>query len=195
MNNARGRWPRPPPNRNLGNSRGPPTRNANGNVPNIQQVIPGAAVSIVLKEDQATGREVQGQVKDLLTNGNHPRGIKVRLQDGQIGRVQRMGGGTTAAAAAPPSIASIATPSALAPRTVQPARGLQQDYRYDGYEDGPPPRSLADYVPEFVVKQPKGKRGKAAQPAPASIVAKCPICGDFEGDEIAVSRHVEEHVG
>ncbi|KAH6722637.1 hypothetical protein BKA61DRAFT_453445, partial [Leptodontidium sp. MPI-SDFR-AT-0119] len=40
--------------------------------------------------DQPTGRQVQGTVAELLTRGNHPRGIKVRLQDGRVGRVQRM---------------------------------------------------------------------------------------------------------
>lgn len=59
-------------------------------VPTTQQVIVGAPVSIVLKVDQPTGREVQGIVAELLTNENHPRGIKVRLQDGRVGRVQRM---------------------------------------------------------------------------------------------------------
>lgn len=59
-------------------------------VPTTRQVVPGAAVSIVLKADQRTGREVQGVVKDVLTRGDHHRGIKVRLADGRIGRVQRM---------------------------------------------------------------------------------------------------------
>ncbi len=45
---------------------------------------------MVLKEDQGTGREVEGIVKDILTSGNHPRGIKVRLMNGNVGRVQRM---------------------------------------------------------------------------------------------------------
>lgn len=46
-------------------------------------------VAIVLKQDQRTGKETVGVVKDLLTNSpNHPHGIKVRLEDGQVGRVQ-----------------------------------------------------------------------------------------------------------
>lgn len=71
------------------------TRIANMVVPTIRQVVSGAAVSIVLKADQRTGREVQGVVRDVLTRGDHHRGIKVRLTDGRIGRVQRMdvGGG------------------------------------------------------------------------------------------------------
>ncbi|AZK48218.1 YwbE family protein [Paenibacillus lentus] len=49
----------------------------------------GLTVDIVLKKDQATGRLTRGIVKDILTNSaNHPHGIKVRLQDGQVGRVK-----------------------------------------------------------------------------------------------------------
>ncbi len=51
----------------------------------------GLKVAIVLKQDQRSGRETIGTVKDLLTNSNfHPHGIKVRLTDGQVGRVQRI---------------------------------------------------------------------------------------------------------
>ncbi len=59
-------------------------------VPRTTEVIPGAHVSIVLKVDQPTGRQVQGTVRDVLTRGDHHRGIKVRLTDGRIGRVQGM---------------------------------------------------------------------------------------------------------
>lgn len=49
----------------------------------------GMRVAIVLKQDQRTGKQTVGIVKDLLTNSsNHPHGIKVRLTDGQVGRVQ-----------------------------------------------------------------------------------------------------------
>ena len=55
---------------------------------NRKDVYSGLKVDIVLKKDQRTGKTVQGIVKDLLTNSNsHPHGIKVRLTDGQIGRV------------------------------------------------------------------------------------------------------------
>ena len=51
----------------------------------------GLRVAIVLKQDQRTGRQTIGVVKDLLTNSNfHPHGIKVRLTDGQVGRVQEI---------------------------------------------------------------------------------------------------------
>jgi uncharacterized repeat protein (TIGR03833 family) len=49
----------------------------------------GAEVDIVLKKDQPTGKLTRGKVKDILTGDSfHPRGCKVRLEDGQVGRVQ-----------------------------------------------------------------------------------------------------------
>ncbi len=51
----------------------------------------GMKVAIVLKADQRTGKRTIGIVKDILTkSANHPHGIKVRLTDGQIGRVQEI---------------------------------------------------------------------------------------------------------
>lgn len=56
-----------------------------------KNIKPGTKVSIVLKQDQRNGKLTDGVVKDLLTNSpNHPRGIKVRLTDGQVGRVQKI---------------------------------------------------------------------------------------------------------
>lgn len=53
-----------------------------------KDIHPGLAVAIVLKKDQRSGRLTAGIVKDLLTSAPyHSRGIKVRLQDGQVGRV------------------------------------------------------------------------------------------------------------
>ncbi len=54
-----------------------------------QRIQPGLMVAIVQKHDQLTGKITQGFVKDLLTSAPvHPRGIKVRLETGEIGRVQ-----------------------------------------------------------------------------------------------------------
>ena len=51
-------------------------------------IRPGMLVEIILKKDQRSGRLTEGIVKDLLTSAPyHSRGIKVRLTDGQIGRV------------------------------------------------------------------------------------------------------------
>lgn len=55
-------------------------------------VRPGLEVGIVLKEDQRTGRLTYGVVEALLTKSSfHPHGIKVRLTDGQVGRVKTFG--------------------------------------------------------------------------------------------------------
>lgn len=51
----------------------------------------GALVDVVLKADQASGRLTRGVVQTILTrSGTHPHGIKVRLEDGQVGRVQHI---------------------------------------------------------------------------------------------------------
>jgi len=53
-----------------------------------KDIKPGLSVDIVLKKDQRTGKTTNGVVKDLLTKSEfHPHGIKVRLEDGQVGRV------------------------------------------------------------------------------------------------------------
>jgi uncharacterized repeat protein (TIGR03833 family) len=52
-------------------------------------IRPGVEVDIVLKADQRTGRLTRGVVRDILTrSADHPHGIKVRLEDGQVGRVK-----------------------------------------------------------------------------------------------------------
>ena len=58
---------------------------------NRADIKPGLEVFIVLKEDQPTGKLTRGIVQDILTNKPyHPQGIKVRLEDGQVGRVQEI---------------------------------------------------------------------------------------------------------
>ncbi|WP_286266428.1 YwbE family protein [Thalassotalea atypica] len=51
----------------------------------------GLKVNIVLKQDQRSGKLTQGIVEKLLTNSpNHPHGIKVRLESGDVGRVKEI---------------------------------------------------------------------------------------------------------
>lgn len=58
---------------------------------NRNEIYPGLEVAIILKKDQRTGRLTEGVVKDILTSSSfHSRGIKVRLEDGQIGRVAKL---------------------------------------------------------------------------------------------------------
>lgn len=61
----------------------------NGNT--RSSIKPGMTVMIVLKQDQRTGKLTKGIVKDILTKSpNHPHGIKVRLQSGEVGRVKEI---------------------------------------------------------------------------------------------------------
>jgi len=54
-------------------------------------IKPGMTVLIVLKQDQRTGKLTKGVVKDILTKSpNHPHGIKVRLENGLVGRVKEI---------------------------------------------------------------------------------------------------------
>ena len=58
---------------------------------NRSGIKPGTTVWIVLKEDQRTGKLTKGIVQDVLTkSSHHPHGIKVRLVDGQVGRVKQI---------------------------------------------------------------------------------------------------------
>jgi uncharacterized repeat protein (TIGR03833 family) len=58
---------------------------------NRKDIEIGAYVAIVLKKDQRSGDLTEGNVKNILTNSSfHPHGIKVRLEDGSVGRVQEI---------------------------------------------------------------------------------------------------------
>jgi uncharacterized repeat protein (TIGR03833 family) len=53
-----------------------------------KDIYPGLKVAIILKKDQRSGKRTEGVVSALLTSAPyHSRGIKVRLEDGQVGRV------------------------------------------------------------------------------------------------------------
>jgi len=58
---------------------------------NREEIKIGLEVGVVLKADQKTGTLTRGIVAEILTNSSfHPHGIKVRLEDGQVGRVQKI---------------------------------------------------------------------------------------------------------
>ncbi len=58
---------------------------------NRKNIKQGLHVAIVLKEDQRTNKLTDGYVKDILTkSSNHPHGIKVRLETGEVGRVKEI---------------------------------------------------------------------------------------------------------
>ncbi len=56
-----------------------------------QNVRPGLNADIVLKRDQRTGKLTRGTVREILTKSpQHPHGIKVRLETGEVGRVKQI---------------------------------------------------------------------------------------------------------
>jgi len=56
-------------------------------------ILSGLKVSIILKQDQRTGKLTDGVVRDILTkSATHPHGIKVRLGNGLVGRVKTIHG-------------------------------------------------------------------------------------------------------
>lgn len=72
-------------------------------------------------------------------------------------------------------------------------RGVELECGGDDAQDGPPPRTLADYI-QFPSSGEDGETStRGNEVGFTTATAKCPICGLFEGDEIAVSRHAEEH--
>ncbi|RAH45307.1 YwbE family protein [Aspergillus brunneoviolaceus CBS 621.78] len=137
-------------------------------VPTTKEVLPGANVNIVLKADQPTGRTVSGTIADVLTRGNHPRGIKVRLTDGRVGRVQSMS--TSAGGQSSDPAAAAEFSRGRAPR----------DRR--GEADEPPQNIGLDAY----ITQPSRQKRRAP-------TVTCPVCGVFEGDEAAVAYHVASH--
>jgi len=61
----------------------------NGSIRN--DIKAGIKVLVVQKQDQRSGKLTEGVVKDILTNSStHPHGIKVRLENGIVGRVQKI---------------------------------------------------------------------------------------------------------
>ncbi|MCS5528286.1 MAG: YwbE family protein [Nitrosopumilus sp.] len=61
------------------------------NIPSRDKISIGIAVQIVQKQDQRTGKLTEGKVKRILTSSQfHPHGIKVELENGKIGRVQKI---------------------------------------------------------------------------------------------------------
>ena len=183
-------------------------------VPTTRDVLPGAPVSIVLKVDQSTGREVQGFVAEVLTSGDHPRGIKVRLRDGRVGRVQRMCS-EEGAKAASEGLHDLgrngeaigggnvrAVGEAVARRQGEVGAVKYSDFRFDGGEA--PEREEVGLMNYVVTKQKGKKKGKksgnggdkgAMEEGHENMadLSKCPVCGEFEGDEAAVAHHVAGH--
>lgn len=178
----------------------------------MREVVAGASVNIVLKKDQSTGRTVSGTVQDVLTRGNHPRGIKVRLSDGRVGRVQTMARGAAPGQEGPHS--SPEGDGATEPAVVVPSNRRPRQRRHEEWQAVPETQiGLDAYVKESrptkhgrrrrdqrgrvegdgaVAGEEPGLRVNATPSAPMETLT-CPVCGDFEGDEAAVSHHVSVH--
>ncbi|KAJ5102780.1 hypothetical protein N7532_003309 [Penicillium argentinense] len=191
------------------------SRPSHPHVPPSRSINPGTAVKIVLKADQPTGRTVSGTVGEVLTRGDHPRGVKVRLTDGRVGRVQ--------------SLRSSDEPSQkeVGERGGSIGDGGGMQLRAEGGDwsgrlnrfaardmrlDGPEEPSSEPLGLDMYIRPAKGKkRGEkthsrqngdktdegiistaaAGQMKAASV--SCPVCATFEGDEAAVAHHVAGH--
>ena len=61
------------------------------NIPTRDKISSGFMVQIIQKQDQRTGKLTEGKVKRILTSSQvHPHGIKAELENGKIGRVQKL---------------------------------------------------------------------------------------------------------
>ncbi|CAG8088860.1 unnamed protein product [Penicillium olsonii] len=192
------------------------SRPSHPSVPPSRSINPGTPVNIILKADQPTGRTVSGTVSDLLTRGDHPRGVKVRLTDGRVGRVQSIGTGEPTHEAGDdtegtqPGEPGIQLRSEGGDSSGRRNRFTSRDMRLDGPEEpSAEPLGLDMYIRPAKGKK-KSQKAQAAQglgeeshasakdagaaaQKPGSL--KCPVCADFEGDEAAVAHHVAGHFG
>ncbi|KAF2656173.1 hypothetical protein K491DRAFT_704157 [Lophiostoma macrostomum CBS 122681] len=191
-------------------------------VPPYSALHVGTPVSIILKADQATGHQVTGLVAEPLTRGDHPRGVKVRLRDGRVGRVQRLASeeegvdGESRAGGAEAGLGRNGESggSEFGSRggrgrgggrgngNGRGGGGFQHvaDVRDDPYmydEEGAQSRSLGVYFKGLELldakdEEEKMKKGVNQNQDDAEI-AYCPVCHTFSGDERAVAHHVESH--
>lgn len=151
---------------------------AHTNVPKADQISTGAAVSIILKMDQPTGHQVQGFIAEVLGRGDHPRGIKVRLSDGRVGRVQRLASRDEAEAGTVTGgqqlgclgrNGEVIGHQSLRPSAIPDGRGGRgraaeiqyHDFRNDGhsYEDRPEANNGPNLM-DYVKAKPTKRRGK-----------------------------------
>ncbi|KAJ4993722.1 MFS multidrug transporter [Stagonosporopsis vannaccii] len=179
-------------------------RPAYTSVPPIRVIQPGGGVSIILKEDQQSGHQVKGIVADLLTRGDHPRGVKVRLRDGRVGRVQ----GLVSEAEGLQGEGIVGGPEANLGRNGEGAvsagggrrRGgrIERDVRDEDeylYEN----RDTKQDYGLFAALEEADRKHESSKIAPATQlfqpqeIAVCPVCYTFEGDEASVAHHVEQH--
>ena len=168
-------------------------------VPLASSLNPGVGVNIILKADQPTGKLTYGRVAERLTRGDHPRGVKVRLQDGRVGRVQSLATRpalgnvekqTTAIYAVPANQFVSEDTGNDFHSSGQGSRDVGQDgsTRDDG--DAPPDvRSLADYA----TIKPSRQKPKSEATAEQLQVHEDAVVSDAERDPADVTLQAFEH--
>ena len=190
-------------NPNNSSPRPPRPRPEYTSVPPIRTIHQGSGVSIILKEDQQSGHQVKGIVADMLTRGDHPRGVKVRLRDGRVGRVQ----GLVSEAEGQQGEAIVGGPEANIGRNGEGAtsagrlrRGgrMERDIREDDeylYENRVTNQDYGMFaaLEEADEMHQQSTTGPPIQSLLSGGTASCPVCFKFEGDEAAVAHHVEQH--
>lgn len=143
-----------------------------------RNIRPGITVDIVLKADQPTGKLTRGVVAQILTSkSEHPRGIKVRLSGGQVGRVQRIVEATSAKSVTPDQVRG-----KLSPRPLPSGRGRQGEAR--GRSGGRSDTRSRDRKPIARDREKSaggnfGRRPERPEPEPGAPLKKsaCDCCG------------------
>ncbi|KAH7402222.1 hypothetical protein DE146DRAFT_652760 [Phaeosphaeria sp. MPI-PUGE-AT-0046c] len=205
-----------PPFRSRGRGRAyfprPPFRDPNQDrpVPAYASIHPSTPVRMILKQDQPTGHTVTGVVADLLTRGNHPRGVKVRLRDGRVGRVQaivsqeegeageRLVGGADASLDRNGGEGGGVGCGGGSGRGGARMRGGrverdirdEDEYLYDESKQGDRANEGIFGALEEADRRHAAQRSGEVE---GGEVVTCPVCMVFKGDERAVQHHVEMH--
>jgi hypothetical protein len=147
-------------------------------------------------------------VVDLLTRGDHPRGVKVRLRDGRVGRVQKLvtpeegesgerlvGGAGANLGRDGSGGGSGRGGGGFGMRGGRIERDIrdEDEYLYDESRSGASVSNdgLFKALEAADQRHREERRGAGEQ----EEIATCPVCGEFEGDESAVAHHVEGHFG
>lgn len=136
---------------------------------------------------------------DVLTRGDHPRGVKVRLRDGRVGRVQSLvseAEGERGEALVGGADAGLGRDGEVrgGGRGGRMERDVREndEYFFDEARRGEVDRGLFAALEEADRRYDQGRGGHGGGGGETAV---CPVCGVFEGDEVAVARHVESHFG
>jgi uncharacterized repeat protein (TIGR03833 family) len=152
-------------------------------VPRMTEIRPGINVNIVLRADQRTGKLTSGQVSDILTRGDRPRRIKVRLINGLIGRVQSLCSPSSSESAnAEPVVQST---QGTAPR----ARNIQDDYRL-----GPEPAAASSLLCYVRAPKRRKRKGGGVEKAVDDMTPQLQLEGEFPKlDSALIAAILSDH--